>query len=161
MPGKITENTKSLISLMQSHGLSQHISVPTRRTSHTCTLLDVMYVKTEKVILPYIIKTTASDHYLTGCVRYLNYTKPEKVVVRGHSYRNYNRDKAEDYYSKYDLSRIYEMDNVDLIWDYLCKLITNCANVLCPFKDISVRIDKPSSNHHPQTTLIPWLKPRT
>lgn len=143
---KQNDNTKSLISLTQTHGLSQYIKVPTRKTRTTSTLLDVMYIKTSKSIHPYIIKTAMSDHYLTGCVRFLNYTKPEKTTVRGRSYRKYDKDKAKAYYLRHDTSQIYNLTSVELIWNYLYKLITNFANVLCPYKDITVRTDKP-----------PWL----
>lgn len=143
-PSKQNDCTKSLISMLQSYGLSQHIKVPTRRTSTTSTILDVMYVKTEKIIHPYIIKTAVSDHFLTGCVRYLDYVKPDKATVRGRSYRKYNKEKAEAYYHRFNTSQIYNMNSAELIWEYLNKLITNCANVLCPYRDITVRTDKPT-----------------
>lgn len=68
MPGKLNENTQTLISLMQTHGLSQMISVPTRRTVATSTILDIMYIRSKKELHPYILKTSMSDHYLVGCV---------------------------------------------------------------------------------------------
>lgn len=145
-PDHLTENTQSLISIMRTNGLSQVISAPTRRTATTSTLLDIMYVKTKKELHPYTIKTSMSDHYLVGCVRYLNYNKPEKVTIRGRSYRNYDRDKATAYYHTHDTSAIYGLNSVNLMWDHLSKLVVNCANVLCPFKNITLREDKP-----------PWL----
>lgn len=131
-PDKVTENTQSLISLMHTNGLSQIISAPTRQTVSTSTILDIMYVKTKKDLHPFTIKTSMSDHFLVGCVRHLNYKKPEKVTIRGRSYRNYDRDKATAYYHRYDTTMIYNLHSVDLIWEHLSKLIVNCANVLCP-----------------------------
>lgn len=69
---------------MQTFGLSQYITVPTRKTVTTNTLLDVIYIKTDKIIHPYMMKTAVSNHYLVGCVRYLNYAKPEKTTEADH-----------------------------------------------------------------------------
>lgn len=33
--------------------------------------------------------------------------------------------------------------DVTMIWEKLFKLISNCANVLCPYKNIKIRVDNP------------------
>lgn len=75
-PQNGNDTTFHLEAVLNSQGLRQCITKPTRVTNSTRTLLVVLFIKTEKRLNPYIIRTAISDHYLIGFVRYLGYSKP-------------------------------------------------------------------------------------
>lgn len=120
----------------------QYISEPTRVTASTKTLLDVMYVKSNKNLEPFIIKSALSDHYIIGTNRSLNYTKPPQYFITGRSYRKYSFENAKPYYSRQRRDLIYELD-VENAWKTLYKFMLNCANTLCPNRQILVRQNSP------------------
>lgn len=134
------ETTTSLSSLLKSYGFTQYIKEPTRVTATTKTTLDVMYVKTSKLIEPMVTRTMLSDHFLISCSRSLDYHKPQCKLITGRTYKHYTYEKAKSFYRRQRLDLLYQMD-VNLAWETMLKYITNCANILCPFKQITVRQD--------------------
>lgn len=140
LPKSMNETTSNLITLLKSFGLSQYIKDPTRVTANTKTLLDVMYIKTTKKINTFVIKTSLSDHFLVGSTRSLDYHKPVNKSILGRSYKNYSFERTKQYYSRQRRDLIYQLD-VNLAWTVIQKYITNCANVLCPMRQIQIRQD--------------------
>lgn len=93
-PKNLTDNTKNLIEMFKTYDMKQYITQPTRVTSKSKTLLDVMYIKTSKVIESFIVKSTLSDHYIIGTNRCLNYTKPQQYYITRRTYRKYSYEKT-------------------------------------------------------------------
>lgn len=140
---KRTTPTKNLIHMFNVHGLSQKITSPTRISKTTKSIIDVVYVKSDKIISPFILPLALSDHYLVGCSRHLSYRKDPKSEFYGRSYRHYTFDEAEAYYTSLDKSLIYHCNDVNLVWKILYQFILNCANKLCPVKKITTRPHQP------------------
>lgn len=84
-----------------------------------------------------------SDHYMVVCSRFLNYKPPTYQVVKGHSYRNYSYVAAKQSYKKCDLQRVFDSNDVDVVWSKLLEIITSCANRLCPERDMKIGDNKP------------------
>lgn len=72
--GKMNAPTKRLQHILNTHSLYQIINNPTRQTGTSKSIIDVIYIKTSKKVLPFIIKTHISDHYLVGCVQIPKYS---------------------------------------------------------------------------------------
>lgn len=70
--------TITLENALRGYAMTQFFKKPTRRTMTSSTLLDVIYIGTNKDINSTIINTTISDHYLVGVTRSLNYTPTTK-----------------------------------------------------------------------------------
>lgn len=140
---KRNDYTDSLIHVLKTFGLNQIIEKPTRITLNTSSLIDVLYIKTARTTTPFIIKTNTSDHYMVGCTCSLNYEKPAGYTITGRTYRNYTYQKAKDYYELHHLQGLYELTNVDLIWERLYRLMKHCADNLCPTRTMTVRRDNP------------------
>lgn len=136
------ETTKTLENSLKGFGLTQLISKPTRKASSTSTLIDVLYGKTSRKIHPFIIQSSLSDHFLVGSVLFLDYCKPETTTFKGRSFRKYNKEEARTYYSRRDSTIIYQMNDVDLVWSFLEKLILQCANTQCPIRTITTRKER-------------------
>lgn len=133
-PSQMTSNTKSIRYLLNTYGLTQKVQEPTRVTTSTKTLLDVIYVKSEKKIVTEVKKVSLSDHYLVLSTRYLRYLMERLSSFYGRTYQQYTFDKAKDYYCRIDQQKIYNMINVEIVWAELKKYMLNCANVLCPLR---------------------------
>lgn len=84
-----------------------------------------------------------SDHYLVTSTTFFNYKPPPKTVITGRSYKDYSAELAREFYNTQRLDLIYQYTDVDLIWSILRKYIENCANNLCPVKQIKINTDKP------------------
>lgn len=153
-PSRKDENTKSLQHLLKGFGLTQMIKCPTRRTISSSTLIDVAYVKTSKKIYPFIITTAMSDHYLIGVTRYLGYVPDTTILVEGRSYRRYTFAQAEDYYKQIDKQHIYQLHDVNMVYQTLMSYIENCASKLCPLRQIKVRENKPVWVDHELIELL-------
>lgn len=143
-PARINDPTKELKTLLEANGLNQVINGTTRKTKNSATILDVIYVKTAKNTQPTIVTTSVSDHYLVMCTTYFGYKSPPKTVITGRSYRNYTRELATEYYSRQRKDLIYQYNDVNAIWSTLHKFIENCANTLCPIRNMMVRSEKPT-----------------
>lgn len=141
-PESLNETTSNLISLLESYGLNQVIMSPTRVTHTSQTILDVMNVKTSKIINGFIFKSALSDHYLVGTIRNLNYHLPSMHYIYGRSYKNYTFEHAKSYYDRQRRDLIYDED-VELAWRRLFKYMVNCANALCPYQQMLVRQESP------------------
>lgn len=113
---------------------------PENFTATTKSTLDVMFIKTPKVIKSFVIRTALSDHYFIGTTRSLDYHKSPMKYIHGRSYRKYTYEKAQNLYGRQSRYLIYNMD-VNLAWKEILKFITNCANNLCPVNKILIRQD--------------------
>lgn len=142
-PSKATEITTNLINMTKLHGMTQLITEPTRRTCTTNSILDVIYVKSSKIMSPLILHTAVSDHYLVGCTAHLDYKKDPQTTIMGRSYKNYTLEKARSYYNSIDRSVIYEFNDVDLIWAKLKAYIVRCADKYCPLRRMTIKQNQP------------------
>lgn len=122
--GKMNTHAKKMKYILNMHGLYQVITTPTRQTTASKSIIDVIYIKTKKKVLPFVLKTHISDHYLAGCVRYLDYSPDPKTHFRGRSYKKYSFQKATKFYETVDKSQLFDYNDVDLAWQYMIKIIT-------------------------------------
>lgn len=62
-----SEYTKNLESLINTYGLKQQIITPTRVTHATSSIIDVIYVRSNKKVTAFTKQCSLSDHFLVGC----------------------------------------------------------------------------------------------
>lgn len=80
----------NIINLFKTYGLTQRIEKPTCRTMQSKSLIDAIYVRSNKSLTSFILPIAMSDHYLVGTSRYLKYTSEPKREILGRSYRSYS-----------------------------------------------------------------------
>lgn len=141
---KKTDHTRSLQSQMKMFGFNQLIKKPTRKTTVSQTIIDVIYVRTNKKVLPFVLTTSVSDHFLVGCTRYLGYTQDPTTHFYGRSYRNYSYEIAEDFYATVDRSAVFQITDVDLAWKTLRGFILKCIKCYCPERKVITKCNQPS-----------------
>lgn len=105
--------------------------------------MDVIFVKTAKELSPFLLKLSLSDHYLVGLSTFLNYHKDPQTHFYGRSYRKYTFDIARSYYNAINLSKIFQYNNVNLVWNTLKDYIFKCASKLCPVIRITTKVNQP------------------
>ena len=124
-----------------SYSLEQLISVPTRITKITTTLIDhVLTNSPHKIIQSGVIKMSLSDHELIYCTRKTNKLKSNKHnELNIHKIKNYTAENFIELLNKIDLSnyRTFSCVNKDYL-DFITKLITE-IDTLCPSKKIRIK----------------------
>ena len=98
--------TSKLVDLIDIYQLQQHIQCPTRITSTTASLLDVIltYYGDDKILDTGVIHLGISDHSLVYLCRKLSIPKaPPKTVFTRH-YKNYNVNQFNN-----DLSEVFNL----------------------------------------------------
>lgn len=118
-PSNKSPFTAKLESLINLYGFSQVIKGYTRQTITTKSLIDVLYAKTTKKIFLSVLKLSISNHYLISARIILGYNTDPQSSFLGRSYRNYNFNIAQTYYSSLDLDYIYQFNDVNLVWKAL------------------------------------------
>ena len=145
MDGNNTD-CRTLQGNLNTLGLRQQIQEPTRITFNTSTLLDVIYTDSDKITDKSVLQTSISDHFLVSVTRYRNKEKTLPTTFKGRSYKRYNYEKAVKYFRNIDKNRIYNYTDVNLVWNYIKRIMINCANHLCPQRTIKT-----------QTNDNPWI----
>lgn len=137
-----SEFIRNLGNSLNTLGLTQTIKKPTRQTLNTSTLLDVIYVKTAKEFSPFLLRLSLSDHYLVGLSTFLNYHKDPQTHFHGRTYRSYTLDKPRTYYNSINRSKIFQFNDVNLVWTTLRDYISRCAKKLCPLVKITTKVNQ-------------------
>lgn len=103
-PKKQDETALALETSLKSYGCEQLISAPTRQIMTTSSLINVLYIKTAQKTSLFIVKSSLSDHYMIGCVKFLDYQPYETTTFIGRSYKKYSREEAIKFYDLHDKS---------------------------------------------------------
>ena len=128
--------TKEYLDFGYSYSLEQLISVPTRITKITATLIDhVLTNSPHKIIQSGVIKMSLSGHELIYCMRKttkLKSNKHNELNIR--TMKNYTAEDFIELLNKIDFSNYQTFSCVNKAHlDFITKLIT-LINTLCLFK---------------------------
>ena len=138
---------KHLKDIIRLQGYKQLIKSPTRVTSESSTLIDVILTNNEHVISATDTSPlNLSDHDLVGCVRKINFQKFESRTITCRNYTNYNKNKmVEDLKSK-NIDAIYAIHDVNQAWRFLKSILSRV------FDNHAPKITKRIKGRH-----CPWL----
>ena len=129
------------------NGFDQLITKPTRTTSDSSTLIDVV-LSNKKVNISKtdVFPLSLSDHDMIGCVRKLNHIKYEPRTKMCRNYTSYHSNKLCKNMSSLDLTLFYEMKDTNKAWVFLKDHLTALFNKHAPI------ITKKVKGRH-----CPWL----
>ena len=126
--------------LCSSLNLTQLITNPTRVTSQSSTLIDViMTTNTALVAESGVMENHISDHYLIFTVLKLKLPKPQPTFITVRSYKQYDRNTFLEDIAQEQWEHISLVDDVD---EQLNQFNSNFLRILdrhAPFKTIKVR----------------------
>ena len=141
--------TKGYLDFCFSFSLEQLISIPTRVTSKTATLIDhVLTNSSQKVSQCGVIELGISAHDLVYCTRQTALLKPNKhndISVR--SMKNYTKEKFLELLSKTDFPDYTTFTCLNKAYqDFIFKL-SEVIDLICPSKKLRLKANsKPWNN---------------
>ena len=142
--GRDSKEVKDIIIL---NGFDQLITKPTRTTSDSSTLIDVVLSnKKVNVSITDVFPLSLSDHDMIGCVRKLNHIKYEPRTITCRNYTSYDSNNLCKDISSLDLTLFYEMKDTNKAWVFLKDHLTALFNKHAPI------ITKKVKGRH-----CPWL----
>ena len=140
-------HTKKLIDLFDIYQLRQHITMPTRTTTNSKTLIYIIITKIEdtKIIDSGVIDLGISDHNLVYICRKISIPKQAPKIIETRQFKNFNASAFQ-----HDLREAFRTCNFhsdpNIGWDEWKAMFLNIANTHAP-----VRTRKVKSAH------TPWL----
>ena len=116
-------NVLNLKSLTTTYGLTQHISVPTRSTRNTTSIIDHIYTNADKIVNSGVYTINISDHDIVFVTR--RHTPSPKVPAQfiGRSYRNYDKAELKYRLMNEDWTNVRESNNPDHCWQIIYQKI--------------------------------------
>ena len=132
---------KEYLDFGYSYSLEQLISVPTRITENTATLIDhVLTNSPHKIIQSGVIEMSLSDHELIYCTRKITKLKSNKHnELNTRTMKNYTAENFIELLNKIDFSNYQTFSCVNKAYlDFITKFIT-AIDPLCPSKIIRIK----------------------
>ena len=137
-------NTQKLKWFCTKNGLDQLISKPTRCSINTSSTIDLIITNAKNKV-PYFgtININISDHMAIFFNRKILKNKHSHKIIKGRSYRHYNRDIFIQDLLNTNWDCILEtMDTTDK-WCKFKEIFVEICNSHAPLKDLKVTQDKP------------------
>ena len=131
---------KSIKQILQLHGLKQIIKQPTRITSRSKSLIDIICTTHENRIPKHtVIANSISDHDIVGITRKMNCLKfkPRKINIR--SCTNYNVSQFKIDLREIPWETLIDENDVQSSWNSFKQTLTNVINRHAPLIEKKVR----------------------
>lgn len=137
---------KKLKSIESKYGLKQYITSPTRCTSQSKNILDLIFTNAKHIRKAVADEVSISDHEPVYIVKKKMTTKLPRSSFTCRSFVEYERDLFQQDLLNYDWSTYFRTQVVDDLWAELKDVITRVADLHCP-----VRV------HSNRKKLMPWV----
>ena len=134
------DNNTEIKDIFSRNGLKQVIKNPTRTTSSSKTLIDIIATTHENIIQKQaVFGNSLSDHDLIGINRKMNHKKfkPRKILTR--DYSKYNCDNFRSDLKNLPWQKISNFDDVNSAWFHFKDLFTSVVDKHAPVIERTVR----------------------
>ena len=126
--------------------LDQIIKTSTRVTKTTANCIDLIFTNVEYIQSCGTMDVSISDHLPTFFIKKKEKVKNSYSKFYGRSYVNYDIDTFQrairSHYLWHDFWEL-GIENPELLWDIVLKIIVDVANDHCPMKEMKFRDDSP------------------
>ena len=112
---------KPFKNLSSLNGFIQLIDSPTRTTTHSETLIDV--ILSNKPLDTKVIPATLSDHDAISCNRKIKNQKESSETIKCRNYANYQPEHLRNYLKQTSFDKVYNEKNPNNAWNvspFLC-----------------------------------------
>ena len=141
------KNNVEVKSIFTLYGLNQLITVATRVTENTSTLIDVILTnEPSRVTMSTVIPCDISDHNIIGYVRKINFQRFPAKLKSHRDYKKYDVNEFRKDVKSINWQHLYSTSNVNLAWKSFKSLLLEKIDKHAPM--ISKRI---------QGRNCPWL----
>lgn len=136
---KSSKNDSNLIKLFESKlNLKQLITIPTRTTVKSASIIDLIYVSDSEVtIMSGVAKCNFSDHDFV----YLALKKPpfkkEKVSFQYRDIKNLNVAALNHFFESYDWTNLYNSNDSETCWNLLLNTYTYGVDMYAPLISVN------------------------
>ena len=132
---------KKITEFANVFSLTQLISVPTRATVDTESIIDLIFTTSpENHSKSGVIPITLSDHFLVFTVLNFKIPKPKMNIISNRNYKNVNELLfLKDIALSSNLSRIFYISDVDVAWNIWIQEFTRICNKYAPLRDHKVK----------------------
>ena len=136
---------KILKDIEREFGLKQLINEPTRITSRSATLIDLILTDSVHIVHSGVMNVSISDHQPVYYIKKKQREHNPKKVVMGHSYKNYDKDMYQADISMHQRwGDFWEPGlDVNVLWDIMLEIIEDCANTHSPYVKMYVNENCP------------------
>ena len=137
-----SQNTSKLLDLMDIYQLQQHIQSPTRITSLTQTLIDVIFTQIgdNKTLDSGVIELGISDHSLVYLCRKVSLPKEAPKFVFSRQFKHYNANRFRE-----DLNEVINLhttsNDPNLLWSNWKTMFLNIAEKHAPIRQRRVKCE--------------------
>jgi hypothetical protein len=106
------------------HGFKQIIKKPTRTTTTSQSLIDIIATNNPETIkTANVIPLSIGDHDMVGCVRKMNAMKFKPKIIVCRNYTNYDLRVLNDTLRLIDWSVVYNYSDVNAAWQFMRAVI--------------------------------------
>ena len=114
-------------------GLIQLVNEPTRVTTDTKTLIDVVFTShPENLCNVNVILSSLSDHDIIACKRKVNNIKISDITINCRDYKNYDPKQVNNDLSTADWNKLYQIKNINNAWEYLKDILCSTIDIHAP-----------------------------
>ena len=130
-------------------GLKQIIDSPTRVTTESSTLIDIILTNSEQNIAKWkVVPLSLSDHDCVGCVRKLNNRKYTGKTIKIRNYSNYNSTEFCKDINAENWHKLYLIQSANEAWAFMEDMLMRNINKHAPIIEKWVK-----------GRFCPWLSP--
>lgn len=123
---------KKLKILEHKYNLTQYINTPTRCTSFTQSILDLIFTNSTCIDASGTLEVNMRYHEPVFVIRKHLRPKPTLVNFRCRTFNNYIKENFQEDLVNHDWSDYYGTDCVNQLWDILDSAIRFYADIHCP-----------------------------
>ena len=130
-----------LENFMSMYNLAQLISAPTRITTYTSSVIDLIFVSDpNKISQSGVGDVCTSDHQLIYCTRKLTQTPiHEHKWMKIRSFKNYSKNILETKLGEVDWSMVINKENVEDAWKLFKSTFIKVIDSVAPLKTVRVK----------------------
>ena len=141
---KPSKHRKDFYNLTSTNGLEQLIKKPTRQTSKTKSLLDIIITNSNCIMDSGVLYNNISDHFQIFVTR--KHTKKEKktTTFKGRNYATYDIPTLHNTLDSINWNTFLNEKDPNKMWDIYLENITNKIDTLYPVKNYHINQQKES-----------------
>ena len=141
---RYVKHRKDFYNLTSTNGLEQLIKKPTRQTSKTKSLLDIIITNSNCIMDSGVLYNNISDHFQIFVTR--KHTKKEKkpTTFKGRNYATYDIPTLHNTLDSINWNTFLNGKDPNKMWDIYLENITNKIDTLYPVKNYHINQQKES-----------------
>ena len=136
-------DTMKLMQFCKTHGLEQKIKSVTRPNKSRGSLIDLMITNSNFVCDSGVLDDMIADHYTIYCIRKKLREKKDMVFKTVRNYRKYNEKDLITLLRASDWDLFNVSMSPDDQWNIIEDKITEIMSIMCPYKKVLSRKNRP------------------